>query len=137
MAHNTEGPKLPLFAASAIAQYVPVQFLQGGSSLNESVIPAGSINIFAVGMTEATVPTYGMEVAVKYGSVSKAIAGASLGAGALVGVGSTNGILIPLTASNIASAANGSGLRYQVGVALKNAAAGDIFPILVKPDQIV
>lgn len=136
MAHKTEGPKLPLVAASAIAQYVPVQFLQGGSALSETVMPAASLNIFAIGFTEASIAR-GQEVAVQYGGVAKGIAGASLGAGALVAVGSTNGILIPLTASNIASVANGSGLRYTVGVALKNAAAADIFPVWVKPDQII
>jgi hypothetical protein len=60
--------------------------------------------------------------------VTKAIAAASLGAGARVAVGSTNGVLIPIGASNIASSANGSGLRYVVGRALKNAVAGDVFP---------
>jgi hypothetical protein len=45
--------------------------------------------------------------------------------------------VIPLLASNIASSANGSGLRFQVGIAAKNAAAGDLFPVLIKPAQII
>lgn len=137
MAHNIEGPKVPMKAASAIAQYVPVTPVPAGSSLSETVYRAGSINDYPLGFTIATVGTYGQEVSVQYSGVVKAVAGASLGAGALLGVGSTNGILIPMTPSNIASAANGTGVRWSAAVALKNAAAGDIMPVLVKADQII
>lgn len=143
MAHKTEGFELPLKAASAIAQYVPVRFVGdahggfGGSSLSETVVRTGSWNELALGMTIATVATYGQEVAVQVNQVTKGVAGASLGAGAPVGVGSTNGILVPLLATGGAASANLVGTRFAVGIALKNAAAGDFFPLLVKPDQIV
>lgn len=134
MAHKTEGFTLPLKAASAIAQYVPVTPVPAGSSLSETVYRAGSLNDMPIGFTIATIATYGLEVGVVVSGVVKGVAGASLGAGALVGVGSTNGILIPQAASFAATA---MALRWAVGVALKNAAAGDYFPVLVKPDQIV
>lgn len=137
MAHDQEGPRLPLKAASAIAQYVPVTMPAGGSALSETVIRAGSINDFPLGFTTATIATYGEAVGVQYAGVVKGVAGASLGAGAPLGVGSTNGILIPLAASNIASSANGTGVRWMVGVALKNAAAADLVPVWIKPDQII
>jgi hypothetical protein len=134
MAHKNEGFNLPLKAASAIAQYVPVTPVPAGSSLSETVYRAGSVNDMPLGFTVATIATYGLEAAVQINGVVKGIAGASLGAGALVGVGSTNGILIPLVPS---AAATAMALRWAAGVALKNAAAGDYFPVLVKPDQIV
>jgi hypothetical protein len=139
MAHKVDGLNLPFVAASTIRQYVPVMFLPGGSALSETVQAAASFNSDAFGFTIATVGTYGQEVAVAVDGVTKAIAGASLGAGCNLGVGSTNGILVPIVASNLASAADGvgAGLRYKVGRALKNAAAGDVFPVLIDPDQIV
>lgn len=137
MAYTNHGERLSLKAASAIAQNVPVMFLPGGSALDLTVQRAGSINDIAVGMTIATVATYGDPAAVIVSGEAKGIAGASLGAGALVGVGSTNGILIPLIASNIASVADGSGLRFVVGRALVNAAAADVFTIQIKAEQLV
>jgi hypothetical protein len=142
MAHNQEGFRLPMRAASAIAQYVPVRFVGdaqtgAGSAVDETVVRTGSFNEDVLGMTLATVASPGGEVAVQVEGVIKGIAGASLGAGARVGVGSTNGILIPLTPSNIASSANGSGLRFAVGKALVNAAAGDNFAVLIQPEQIL
>lgn len=141
MAHSQLEGRAPLKGASAMRAYVPIAFIvagAGGSSLSETVLPAGSFNDYPFGITLATVATYGDPVSYwQRGDVAKCVAGASLGAGAQVALGSSNGILIPLTASNIASAANGSGLRYVVGTALKNAAAGDLFPVAVNPAQII
>lgn len=143
MSQKIEGFQIPLKAASAIAQYVPVRFVGdahggfGGSALSETVVRAGSWNELAIGMTIATIATYGLEVAVAYTGEVKGIAGASLGAGAPVAVGSTNGILIPVLATGGPATANLVGTRFAVGIALKNAAAGDYFPVLLKPDQIV
>lgn len=136
MAHHMDRYNLPLKAASAINQNVPVTFNAAASALSETVIRAGSVNDDVLGMSIASAAA-GAEVAVSFYGVTKGVAGASLGAGARLGVGSTNGILIPLTASNIASAANGTGLRYTVGRALKNAAAGDVIPIVLDPTQII
>jgi hypothetical protein len=142
MAHNQEGFRFPARAASAIAQYVPVRFVgdphvTGGSALSETVIRAGSTNELAIGFTTATVATYGEAVSVQYTGFVKAVAGASLGAGAPVGVGSTNGILIPLQATGGPASANLVAVKFAVGIAAKNAVAGDIFTVLIKPDQLV
>lgn len=140
MAGYNHGESLSLKAASAIAAYVPVSFLQGGSALDETVIRTGSTNEFAVGFTGATIATYGMPVNVILSGRAKGIAGASLGAGAVLGVGSTNGILIPIGPSGLpAHVASGGAVdaRFTVGRALKNAAAGDIFDVYVDTDQII
>lgn len=129
-----------LKAASAIAAYVPVSFLAGGSALSETVIRAGSVNEFAVGFTIATTATYGLPVAVAVRGRVKALAGASLGAGALLGVGSTNGVLIPIGPSGLPAHVASAGAvdaRFAVGRALKNAAAGDTFDVLVDCNQII
>lgn len=137
MAHTQIDGRPPLSSASQAAAYVPVAFLQGGSALSETVIPAGSVNVLPFAITIATVASAGDPAQLAYlKEVAKGICGASLGAGAQVAVGSTNGILIPLTASGAASVANYP-LRYTVGIALKNAAAGDIFPVFIDPQQIV
>jgi hypothetical protein len=136
MAHNMTGPRLPMKAASGIAQYVPVTPVPAGSSLSETVYRAGSVNDYPLGFTIATGASPGDELSVQYGGVVKGIAGGSLGAGALLGVGCVNGILIPLTPSGAASVANYP-VRWSVGISLKNAAAGDEIPVLVKADQII
>lgn len=137
MAHKTERFVLPLRIASAIAQYVPVTF-QSPSAQSEMVIRAGSINDDVIGMSIATGASPGDVIGVQsIPGVAKGIAGASMGAGARVGVGCVNGILIPLLASNLASSAAGTGFRFAVGRTLKNAVAGDIIPVLLQPEQIV
>lgn len=141
MAHRTQGG-LPVKAASAIAQFAPVSFLPAGSALSEVVYRTGSLIEMSIGLAFATVASPGDPVTLIHpGEVGKGIAGASLGAGAPLVVGSTNGILIPQLASGL-STALGSALgalaaRWSVGIAVKNAAAGDIFPVYVKPDQII
>ena len=142
MAHNVEGFRIPARAASAIAQYVPVaavgdQFNRAGSALSETVIRAGSLNEFPFGFTTASVASPGQEVSVQVDGVVKGIAGASLGAGALVAVGSTNGILIPRSPSGGPASVNLLRVEWAVGVALKNAAAGDLFPVLLQRQQIL
>lgn len=134
MAQLIDPITLPFKAASGIAMFVPVAFLISGSALSETVMRAGSVNDDVFGMTIATIASPGDEVAVAvYGEV-KGIAGASLGAGARVGVGSTNGILIPLAAS---AGAAPTAARYVVGRAVKNAAAGDTFPVLLGCEQFI
>jgi hypothetical protein len=137
MAHNLQG-RQPVKAASAIAQYVPVTFLAGASALSETVQRTGSFNELSFGVTLATVASPGDPVSIAMpGEVVKGIAGASLGAGALVAVGSTNGILIPQIASGGPASANLVAVRWGVGIAVKNAAAGDYFPVYLNPAQIV
>lgn len=135
MAHTQLQGRVPLKAASAMRAYVPITFLPPGSSLSETVIAAGSLNDFQFGLSAATVASPGDPLTWwQTGDVGKGIAGASMGAGAIVGIGSTNGILIPQAAS---AAATAMALRWTVGVVLKNAAAGDLIPVYVKPDQII
>jgi len=134
--------KLSLKAASAIMQYVPVGPLVAGSELDETVIRAGSYNVLPLGMTIATVPTYGQPVAVEAcrGRRAKAIAAASLGALVPVAVGSTNGHLIPLMPSGLTAHIASGGdvaMRYAVGFALKSAADGDVFDIIVDPHAVL
>lgn len=141
MAHTLAPYDEPYKAASAVANWVPVAALQPASALDETVIRAGSINDKAIGMSIATVASPGDPITVRTGGRAKAIAGASLGAGAPVAVGSTNGILVPLLPSGLStalgSAVGAAGLRYVVGYAVENAVAGDVFTIRVDPGQIV
>lgn len=134
-------PRVPFTAASAIGQYVPVTLLGAASSLDDTVIRAGSVNEFPVGFTIATIATYGNPVSVLLGGIAKGIAAASLGNGAQVAVGSTNGRLIPLLASGlstaIGSALGAAGLRFSVGFALEDAVDGGEFKVLLNPIQIV
>lgn len=134
MAQLINPQTLPMKAASAIGQYVPVMFLPGGSALSETVQRAGSINDDCFGMTIATIASPGDEAAVAIFGEVKGLAGASLGAGARLAVGSTNGILIPLLAS---AGAAPTAARYIVGRAAKNAAAGDWFPVILDAAQFI
>lgn len=132
MAHSINTKGEPFKAASAISQWVPVIGLEGTSSIDETVIRAGSTNQFPIGMTIASVASPGDPVTVITEGRTKGVAGASLGAFTPVGVGSTNGILIPLTRGAVAS-----NVLNQVGIAMQAALVGDIFTILVKPAQIL
>lgn len=137
MAYNKIDGRPPLNAASLISAYMPVSFLQAGSALSETVIQTATWNIIQLGLTLATVASVGDPVTLAYpNEVAKAFAGASLGAGCLVAVGSTNGVLAPVTPSGAASAA-AYPLRYAVGYAVSNAAAGDEFSVLIAPQQVV
>lgn len=129
------GGRVPLKAASGMGAFVPVQFLQGGSALGETVIQSATWNVMPFALSQATVASAGDPIEIfQQGDVGKGVAGASLGAGAQVGVGSTNGVLAPLAPV----AAGPSGLpRWAIGVAVSNAAPGDIFSVYINPAQVV
>jgi hypothetical protein len=130
-----QGGRVPLKAASGMGQWVPVQFLAGGSALSETVIAAATWNAFQFGLSAATVASPGDPLELfQQGDVGKGIAGASLGAGAFVGIGSTNGILAPLAAI---AAGPTQPPRFAVGIALSNAAPGDVFSVYIDPTQVV
>lgn len=133
MAHVKSTIGEPFKAASAIAQWVPVMGLEGSSSIDETVIPAGSYNQFPIGMTIATVASPGDPVTVIQFGRTKGVAGASLGAFTPLGVGSTNGILIPVARG----AAVASTITKTVGYSVQAAAAGDVFTIMVSPAEVV
>lgn len=142
MAHSQMDDRIPLKAASAIAAYLPVKFLDAASAVSETVVQAASLNDLALGFTSASVASPGDPISWwQPGDVAKGIAGASMGAGALVGVGSSNGVLAPVLASGLStalgSALGAAGVRWAVGVVLKNAAAGDRVPVFVSPRQII
>lgn len=125
-------------AASAVNAGQPVVLLGAltpGSALDETVVPAGSWNLDVLGVARATVATVGMPVTVDLApGFVKAIAAASLGAGARVAVGSTNGRLVPVAPAFTGSTA---AVKAVVGVAEVNAVDGDIFTVLLKPEQII
>lgn len=135
MAHTQLDARPPLKAASTMGAYLPITFLLGGSSLSETVRLAATWSEIQFGLTLATVVAAGDPVQfAPLGDVAKGIAGASMGAGAFVGVGSTNGVLAPLAA--VAAGPTGAA-RYAVGITMKNAAIGDIIPVFLTPQQIV
>ncbi len=136
MTWKDHGLELPFKAASAIGAFMPV-FQPIASSRDDTVVLAASHNNDVLGLTIATVATYGDPVAVVVTGVAKGVAGASLGAGARVAVGSTNGVLAPLLASGAASGGAAVNARYIVGRAMQAAAAGDIFPVLLGGEQII
>jgi hypothetical protein len=128
MAYIQDGPPA-LYAASAMPQFVPFTFLSGGSSLSETVRQSASLNDLQFGITRATVAPRESISYFAPGGVGKAIACASLGAGALVTVGSTNGKLVPIAAS--------SGIyAWAVGVAVHNAQPNDIFAVYISPSLL-
>ena len=125
-------------SASAMGAHLPV-FQQVASSRYEVVVPVGSLNQDLLGFTIATVASAGNETAVAIDGIVKAIAGASLGAGARLAVGSTNGRLIPQAPSGVLASGPGipAPVRFVAGRALHAAADGDIFSVLLDPEQIV
>lgn len=134
-----QGGRLPLKAASAMGAYLPVTLSLGGSlgasPVSETVRLAPSSNFPLIGMSAATVVTAGDAIELfQRGDVGKGIAGASIGAGAFVGVGSSNGVLAPILPVD----AGPSGLpRFALGICLSNAAAGDFISIEINPGQII
>lgn len=129
-----QGGRVPLKAASAMGEGIVVGFLQGGSALTETVVAQATWNLPPWAISAATVITPGDPIEVfQQGDVGKGIAGASLGAGTPVGVGSTNGVLAPLA---VAAAGASGPARFAIGVALQNAAIGDIFSVYINPVQI-
>lgn len=140
MAYTGKQESQSLKVASAMGAYLPV-FMPIASSVDETVVPANSVTQDVVGLTRATVGTYGVPAAIVVGGIAKAVAAASLGAGARVGIASTNGALGPVTPSGLStalgSALGAAGARFQVGRALHAAAAGAFFSVLLDPAEII
>lgn len=121
-------------AASPIAQYVAVK--QNPANNNQFITAATSLDD-VIGLSIATSPSALSDCAVLFSGVGKAIALASLGAGAIVAVASANGQLGPIAASGVASALGNVQLpRFSVGRALENAAAGAIFAVALDRREI-
>lgn len=115
-----------LKAASAMSPRTAVKL----DTVANQVVAVASRNQEPLGLTGAASAAQGLPV-VTYGpgNVVKAIAGASLGYGADIGVASTNGALGPV------SAASGS-VVWRVGVAREPAAAGEVFSLYINPRQL-
>lgn len=127
------GHQLPVVAGSPINPRTVVQ-LGGTSGL--LAFPAGSMNVRPFGVNGAA--TQGLasvslpgEVFTVYEELNivKAKAGASLGAGAEVAVGSDNGTLWPVAAASLFAASG----HWAVGIAMSPAGAGETFSVYVKP----
>ena len=119
----------PLIAASQINQWVPVRGLGTASSRDEYVMAYGGSANAVIGMSIATVASPGEPVAVVTAGRAKGIAAGSVGAWSPLGQ-NASGLLAPLVAGAAASV-----LQQQVGISVEAAAAGQIFTILVSPQQ--
>lgn len=131
MSFYNHGDPIPAVAASAIGAFVPVR--AASSPAGElRVVLAASLNEDVLGMTIATAASPGDPINVIGGGWAKGRACASLGAGARVVVGSTNGRLAPAALGAVAS-----NVKNQVGRAMVNAVDADFFAVLIEPQQIV
>lgn len=119
---------LPFVAASAIVPLRPVRIDTGSNK--RQVVLAATQNVEVHGLTGAATVLQGESVTVYgRGAVKEAVAAASLGAGADIGVASTNGALGPVSGASGVS-------RFRVGVSLEAAAAGEKFSVYVDPKQL-
>lgn len=130
---------LPKIAASALAQYVVVQ---GDTTTDEQVYTAGSNNVDLIGVSLASVPTYGYAAAIAVEGVVKILVAASVGANARVTVASSNGAIGPISASGVLPSGVGpSGNeqlpRYSIGVTQSARAAGEYASVFLDPREII
>jgi hypothetical protein len=123
--HN--GIKIALRSGTAVIadkQLVTLDTSGGGD-----VIACATNNVRPVGITVATVAASRAGAIHSHGNVCKAVAAASLGLGAEVGVASTNGNLGPISGASGVT-------KWAAGQALSAAAAGETFSFLVSPRQV-
>lgn len=109
---------------------IPRRPVQIDTAADGQVVLAASNNVEIAGFIGEATALRGEAIAV-YGenSIVEAVAAASLGAGGVVGVASTNGAIGPVSAASGVS-------RQRAGIALESAAPGEIFVLSVKPRQI-
>lgn len=130
------GHQQPIVAGSPINPRVPVQ-LGGTSGL--LAFPAGSMNVRPFGMNgaasagnpSAALPGETFTVYEEL-NIVKAKAGASLGAGAEVAVGSDNGTFWPVAAASLFAASG----HWTVGLSQTAAAANETFALYIKPRKV-
>lgn len=139
MPHVQDRFSFPAKAASNIGARKPVGISPGASISNPTTnpFPVG-VNVFPIatttvrpqGLSGPEVASQGQQVTVYEDlGTAKAVAAASVGAGAEVAVASTNGDLGPAAGASAVAV-------WAVGIALDNAAAGEIFSVYVRPRQI-
>ena len=129
------------YSVTAASAYLFGVAVMGDPASDEKMLAAGSIGAEGIGISAATVATYGLDSQVVFRGVAKGLVAASLGAWARVGPANASGALGPALASGqLASSGASAGLypaRYSVGQALAAGVAGDIIPVLLDPRQIV
>lgn len=119
--------ELPFTAASAIVPLRPVKL---DSAANRQVILASGVGHEPQGVTGDATALQGESVTVYgRGAIVAAVAAASLGAGADVGIGSTNGALGPISGASGVT-------KWAVGKSVESAAAGEKFSVYVDPRQL-
>lgn len=124
---------LPKIAASAIGMYVPVV---GDATVDGQVVAAATVSQDTIGVSLATVPTYGYGIPIAVEGVTKMLVAASVGANARVGVASTNGGIGPVTATG--AAPSGATARiYSIGITQEARAAGEYASVFIDPREIV
>jgi hypothetical protein len=117
----------PFKAASLVLPYTPVKL---SASVAGAVVPCGTWNEEPQGFNSSA--TRAVDVAITVlgaDSVVEGIAAASVGPGADVAVGSTNGKLAP------AAAASGV-VRWRVGKSIEGAAVNERFSLYVNPQRL-
>jgi hypothetical protein len=100
------------------------------------VVPASaaSAGIAAVyGVAKATAASVGISLPVQTGGWAHALAGASLGIGAYVGLGIGTSSFVPFTPSG----AIASYPKFVLGIALENASAGSLFTVKINPGLVM
>lgn len=118
---------LPVIAATDIA---PKQFLTPGGTSVLLAIPCGSQNVRPHWHSDLGTTASGMAVPCQESDqIVKAVACASLGCGAEVSIGSTNGRLAPLAL--VAASAH-----WSVGIAVSPAADGETFSVDFRPRKV-
>ena len=120
--------RLPRIAASAIGDAVPVM---SSASQTDHVLPVGSVNQRVLGVSLASAASPGDPVSVQTEGIRVMRAAASVGQGAIVAIGSTNGRLIPAVAGASAPIPAGT---FAVGESVDAAVDGDYFSVLIRPE---
>lgn len=127
MAFDLHNNPLPGIAATVIEDRVAVRFIAGATQ--RAVGPVASSNQEPLGVVDAGATSLAPVTVHGDQSYVKAVAVASLGAGAEVGHASANGALGPV------AGASGSDI-WRVGIAQEPAAAGEVFTVFVNPRQL-
>jgi hypothetical protein len=131
------GHQQPIVAGSPI---LPRQAVQLGGTSGLLAFPAASMNVRPFGVnggatagvaSGAALPGETFTVYEEL-NVVKAKAGASLGAGAEVAVGSDNGTFWPVAAASLFAASG----HWTVGIAETPAGVGEVFSLYVKPRKV-
>lgn len=128
MAHETQAKSYVFSgrAASAIQPYGVIGF-PAGSGIDYGLVPVAAASNPGLGVSRASHAVGEAAECIIFGE-AKVRALASLGAGAAVGAGAAGSIgVLPVAAASAPTLVN------SIGIAVQNAAAGDIFTIIVRP----